>query len=454
MTIEKHNLIDTSLEARSPQLGSRLAESRCESNARAAAERGEMTDFRFDDPDQYVNGTPYEAFAALRNEAPFSWRAASDRLKDGFWLATKYRDIVSISRNSKLFATNAPLLSDPVPVELWPVFPALGMIADNLMTFDAQKHVVFRSLANSLFSGARIAQLEDKIRATCIEIRDRVSNRPRFDFAEEAALAIPVEVVMGTFMGIPRADLATLTRYVLTINAMDDPELRPHQDALFEAAEELFAYGMALLKRVQRVPSGDLLGDLLHAGSLKGLSAETLIQAYWFPLAAGAFDTTASTIAGGVQALLQFPEELNNIREDPSLIPLAIDEMLRWVSPTVYFRRTATMETDFNGYRIKKGDKIVLCYASANRDEDVFPHPETFDVKRTPNPHVAFGYGTHFCLGSRLATLILRIFLEEFLPLISRMQISGKVIRTRSGWMNRIKSMPVTLLPVAMAPGD
>jgi cholest-4-en-3-one 26-monooxygenase len=235
---------------------------------------------------------------------------------------------------------------------------------------------------------------------------------------------------------------------------MDDPELRPHPDALFEAAEELFAYGMALLKRVQRVPSGDVLSDLLLAGSLKGLPAETLIQAYWFPLAAGAFDTTASTIAGGVQALLQFPEELNSIREDPSLIPLAIDEMLRWVSPTVYFRRTATMETDFNGYRIKKGDKIVLCYASANRDEDVFAHPEMFDVKRTPNPHVAFGYGTHFCLGSRLATLILRIFLEEFLPLISRIQISGQVMRTRSGWMNRIKSMPVTLLPVAMAPGD
>lgn len=399
-----------------------------------------MTPFRFDDPDQYIDGTPHEVFARLRKEAPFVWNQPSHG--EGFWLATRHGDVVSISKHPTLFATNAPLLSNPLPSELWSTYPALAMIADNLMTFDHQKHGILRSIGNSLFSGTRVADVESQVRAICIEVMVKASRRTHFDFANDVALAIPVEIVLGTFLGIDRADLDMITRCVLTINAVDDPVLSPSPTALMDAAEELFAYGIALLRRLKTSPGKNLLSELIHDSNVGGLSTEQLFLAYWFPLVAGAFDTTASTIAGGVEALLQFPEQLNQLREAPNNIPLAVEEMLRWVSPVIYFRRTATSDTDFNGNRIRKGEKVILCYASANRDEEVFNNPNCFDVKRSPNNHVSFGYGPHFCLGARLALLILRTFLDEFLSRMN-IQMEGEITRTRSGWMNRIRSMPV-----------
>lgn len=402
-----------------------------------------MIPFKFDNPDNFVNGTPHGVFAQLRKEAPFAWHDGSDPMKGGFWLATKYHDVVAISRNPKLFATHAPLLADPLPKSLWPEFPSLAMIADNLMTFDHQKHAPFRAVANALFSAARIADLERKIRSRCMEVMARISGRSSFDFAAEVALAIPVEIVLGVFLGVPEQDLEMVTRSVLTINAMDDPVFRPNEESLLEAAEKLFAYSLALLERLKTHVPGSLLSDLLHTTELGALTAQELLLAYWFPLAAGAFDTTASTIAGGVQALLQHPQQLSELQTNPSLIPLAVDEMLRWVSPVVYFRRTATADTCIDRNQIMKGQKIVLCYASANRDEEVFSDPDSFCVTRNPNNHLAFGYGPHFCLGARLAYLILRIFLEEFGHRLSSIRLDGDVARTRSGWMNRIRYMPV-----------
>lgn len=161
------------------------------------------------------------------------------------------------------------------------------------------------------------------------------------------------------------------------------------------------------------------------------------------PLTAGAFDTTAATLAGGLETLLAFPDQARRLRDDPRLVPLAVEEISRWVSPTIYFRRTATSETVFRGQQIRQGHKLILCYASGNRDEQVFAEPDRFDVGREPNRHVAFGYGSHFCLGAPLARRILRICLEVLAPRLSELALDGEVMRTRSGWMNRIWSLPV-----------
>jgi cytochrome P450 len=144
-----------------------------------------------------------------------------------------------------------------------------------------------------------------------------------------------------------------------------------------------------------------------------------------------------------VRALLQHPEQLRRLQDAPSLLPLAVDEMVRWVSPAVYFRRRATADTGIHGNRIRKGDKVVLCYASANRDEDAFPDPDVFDVGRQHNRHVAFGYGPHYCPGGRIAQLVLRMFLEVYLPRIAELELDGPVVHTRSAWLNTIWSMPV-----------
>jgi len=403
-----------------------------------------MSDFRFDDPDQYVNGTPHAALASLRRDAPFAWHPTFRDSRDGFWLATRHRDVVSISRNPRLFATHAPLLADPIPRPLWRKYPALAMIADNLMTFDSARHSVFRPLATALFSAGRIAQVEARIREICVQVIEGASQRPRFDFAQEVALRIAAEAILCLFVGIPREDIDKVVSCVLTINAMDDPVFRPHNDSLLDAAEELCVYAIARQRSLQIASGEGVLEDLIRSARVEGVTAEQLFLVYWFPLVAGAFDTTASTIAGGVKAFLQFPSQLAALRADRKLIPLAVEEMIRWVSPVVYFRRTATEDTDFNGQRILKDHKVILCYASANRDEEVFPRGDQFEVARTPNNHLSFGYGPHFCLGARLAAAVVRIFLEEFLERLTDIRLEGAVTHTRSAWMNRIRVMPVS----------
>jgi cytochrome P450 len=210
-----------------------------------------------------------------------------------------------------------------------------------------------------------------------------------------------------------------------------------------DAAEELCAYGLGLLRRLTARPGDDLLSELVHTRSLEGVPTEQLFMAYWFPLAAGAFDTTASSLAGGLRALIEFPDQLARLRAEPRLVPTAVEEIVRWVSPVVYFRRTATADTELCGQRVRQGERVVLCYASANRDEEVFADPQRFDVGRTPNNHVSFGHGPHFCLGARLSSFVMRIFLEELLRRMPALRLDGEVVHTRSNWMNRIRSMPV-----------
>lgn len=402
-----------------------------------------MSEFRFDDPDQYVHGTPFAEFARLRREAPFAWHEAS-QTRGGFWLVTRHRDVVSISRDPERFATHAPVLADPVPRAVWAEFPSLAMIADNLMTFGPEQHARFRPLATALLAPSSLLAMEERVRAVCARIVEDVSGRPGFDFASEVALRVPVEILFGMFLGVPDEDLERMRDWVLTINAMEDPVFSQGGESVMEAAGALYEYAFALFRRLREEPPGPtLLSALVHGDVPQGVTPEQRFLVYWFPLIAGAFDSTASTIAGGVRALLQHPDQLRRLREDRSLLPLAVDEMIRWVTPAVYFRRTATLDTEYEGHRIRRGEKLVLCYASANRDEEVFADPDVFDVGRKPNRHVSFGYGPHFCPGGRIGSLVIRMFLEAYLDRIGELELDGPAIHTRSAWINRIWSMPV-----------
>jgi cholest-4-en-3-one 26-monooxygenase len=402
-----------------------------------------MTEFRFDDPDQYVYGTPFAEFARLRREAPFAWHEASQG-RGGFWLATRHRHVVAISKDPERFSTKAPVLADPLPRELWPEFPSLAMIADNLMTLGPEQHVRFRPLATALLAPAQLLAMEERVRAVCARIVSDVSGRPGFDFASEVALRIPVEILFGMFLGIPDEDLERMRDSVLAINAMEDPVFSEDGESVIAAARTLYEYAFALFRRLREEPPGPtLLSTLVHGDVPEGVTPEQRFLVYWFPLIAGAFDSTASTIAGGVEALLQHPDQLQRLRDDPSLLPLAVDEMVRWVTPALYFRRTATVDVEFEGHRIRRGDKVVLAYASANRDEEVFADPDVFDVGRKPNRHVSFGYGPHFCPGGRIGSLVVRMFLEAYLDRLAELELDGPAIHTRSAWINRIRTMPV-----------
>jgi cholest-4-en-3-one 26-monooxygenase len=399
--------------------------------------------FRFEDPKGYVMGTPYHELARLRAEAPFAWNPPRAGLKAGYWLATRHRDIVAVSKRPAEFSTRAPLLQDPIPEQVWPDFPALAMIASNLLTFDPRKHATFRTLVSQLMSQSRVTELEPAIRALCVEMLERIPATGSFDFAEQVALPFPVAVVLSLVLGVPRQDQDALARCILAINAMEDPRFCKPPNGMMAAADELSAYGKRHVERLLGGEGSGVLGELLRSSGSEEISSEALFLAYWFPMTAGAFDTTAATLAGGMQALLRFPEQLERLRASPALIPLAVEEMLRWVSPVIYFRRTATCDTSFDDKPIRKGETIVLCYAAANRDEEVFPDPDAFDVGRKPNAHLSFGYGPHYCMGAPLARTMMRIFLEELLARGHQLRLDGPVAHTRSNWMNRIWSMPL-----------
>jgi cholest-4-en-3-one 26-monooxygenase len=214
---------------------------------------------------------------------------------------------------------------------------------------------------------------------------------------------------------------------------------------MLAAYGELFAYGQALAERRRREPAGDLMSAMANS-EVDGQKLDPqLIDGFFLLLVIAGNETTRNTISGGTQALLEHPEQQRLLRDDPSLIPVAVEEMLRWVSPVIHFRRTATADTEIHGQPIRRGDKVVMWYPSANRDEVVFERADVFDVRRKPNDHVAFGDGQHFCLGAWLARLELRVMLEELLRRFPRIEQTGPALRMRSYFLSGLTSMPVRM---------
>jgi cholest-4-en-3-one 26-monooxygenase len=399
--------------------------------------------FAFDDPDQYVAGVPHDHFAQLRRERPFAWHPNLREPDKGFWLAMRHAEVVRVSRDPSRFVTRHLLLEDFINREAWPAAPALAMFADNMMTFSPEEHALVRPALTAALSPAAVERLEDRIRDVCGKIRDRVSGLSHFDFASEVALAIPVQIVLGHLLAIPNEDLSEMTRIALTINGADDPALSPRgRLGAFRAAEMLFDYGQAHVRRARTLRRGNLLATLLDSLPSPG-DEQHVFRAYWFNLISGAFDTTAATIAGAALTLLQCPRQLERLRADRALVPTAVAEITRWITPVVYFRRTAAVDAEIGGQVVREGQPIILCYPSANRDEEVFTEPDLFDVGRHPNPHISFGFGPHFCAGARLGQAMVRVFLEEFVDFLPKLELAGPTIHTRSAWMNRLRVMPV-----------
>lgn len=399
--------------------------------------------FSFDDPDQYLHGTPHQEFARLRRDAPFAWHPSVAIPGTGYWLATRHRDIVAISRAPEQFSTSAPHLTEPLPPQFWPDFPALAMIANNLLTYDSSKHPLFRAAAAAPFSAPRLARREQEIREVCARILDLTYSRSSFDFAEEVSVAIPVAVVLGLFLRIPQEDWAKVSGLVETLNAIDDPSYKERPAIFLQAAQDLLEYGLSRVRDAKEATDGSILAEIIRHPALKDISPEEAFFSYWFPVLAGSFDTLAGSICGGVKALFDFPLQFQRLIADRGLIPSAVEEMLRWTSPVIYFRRTAVRDTVFADRHIKQGQPILLCFPSANRDEQIFERPDEFDVGRNPNPQIALGHGPHFCMGARMGSLVMRIFLEEFVSRGATLCLDGDVTHTRSGFLNRISTMPV-----------
>jgi cholest-4-en-3-one 26-monooxygenase len=308
-------------------------------------------------------------------------------------------------------------------------------------------HTRYRLLVNKGFTPRRVAQLEDRARQMTNNIIDNVSERGECDFVTDIAAELPLRII-AELLGVPQADRHLVFDWSNRMIGQEDSEYQISAEAPGEAAVELYAYAHQLAADKRADPHDDLMSVLTSVEvDGEGLS-ELELDLFFLLLTVAGNETTRNLISHGQLALMEQPDQRAKLLANPDLLPSAIEEMLRWASPVMQFRRTVTTDVEVGGQQLKDGDKVVIWYISANRDEAVFDDPYTFDITRQPNPHVAFGGGgPHFCLGANLARLEIRIMFEELLKRVPDMEVAGEVSRLRSNFINGIKHLPVSFAP-------
>jgi cholest-4-en-3-one 26-monooxygenase len=292
-----------------------------------------------------------------------------------------------------------------------------------------------------------IRDLETHVRDVTTELIDQVAPLGACDFVDRISSELPLQVIVE-MVGVPKADRRKVLEWTNKMIAFDDPEYGGAAPEVGQmAAAELFMYANELAEEREQRPKDDLVSLLMQAEVDGERLSRTDVSSFFMLLLVAGNETTRNLISGGMLALIEHPDQRARLMADRSLLPSAIEEMLRWVAPVNVFRRTATRDTEIRGQTIREGEKIALFYASANRDEDVFEAPDTFDVARTPNDHLAFGIGPHFCLGANLARLEIRVMFEELLARLPDIELDGAPERLRSYFINGIKRMPVRYSP-------
>ncbi len=316
---------------------------------------------------------------------------------------------------------------------------------------DDPRHHRIRRLVTPAVSPRALAGFEAGLRARTAAILDAAVDRGRCDFLVDVALELPLQAI-AMLMGVPEDDRHDLVAWTNATLTYDDRELGTRSAASEQAAAAMAAYGTALVQHKRTGADADVMGTVACAlvegddGAEAPLSDLEMLMFFNLLMAAGS-ETTRNAIALGVAALVDNPDQWEALRADAGLLPGAVEEVLRWSSPTLYNRRTATRDTDIGGRTVRAGDKVTLWWASANRDESMFDDPFRFDVRRTPNPHVAFGHRSHFCLGANLARLEIRIMLEELLARVERVTLEAPLERFRTNKHAGVKHMHVALHP-------
>jgi cytochrome P450 len=382
----------------------------------------------------FQEGPPHELFARMRSEAPVRWNPLADG--GGFWSVTRHEDVSAISRDTATFSSyRAGIFLEPdqvVPLDL----------TRNLLLYkDPPEHTKYRKILQSAFVPHTVNKLEEDVRARVTRVVDEVVGRGACDFVADVAVPVPLGV-LAELMGLPDADIPRLYAWSEEI---ERAQLSREPAAATQTFVEMAGY---LHEQIAAQTADDTLVARLRDAEVDGQRLDdSEILVFFGLLVFAGNDTTRNTTSSGMLALLEHPDQLAALREDPALIPQAVEEILRWTSVVNYFVRTATCDTEIAGQPIAEGEKVVMWYTSASRDEAVFADPQTFDVTRADNPHKAFGGGgRHFCLGAGLARLEIRIMLEEVLRRMRDVEQAGPVQRLGSSWANSLTSLPVTFV--------
>jgi cytochrome P450 len=391
------------------------------------------------DRENWENGPPHELFTELRGRCPVHWSEINEYPdEEGFWSVTKAGDVREVSLDWETYSSErggVTGLTHAIPLEL---------TRSMFIAQDPPKHDRLKMLFQRGFTPKRIAEHEDRIRAIVEKVLDGVAPKGGCDLVTEVAQPVVARVI-GSFMGIPEEDDIIWARLMNSALGLGDDDLNPGglDQILQEDIPEIFERCRAMIEQRRENPTDDLTSVLVHAEVDGETLQEHEIVMGFFLLVAAGNDSTKATYTSGMRALIEHPEEMRQLVEDPTLIPGAVEECLRMYPAFAHFRRTATRDTEIAGHPIKEGEKVVMWYVSTNRDEDVYEDPERFDVHRNPE-HQAFGAGgRHFCLGAALARLELRILFEETLRRFPHMELAGEPQPAVSPFLNQLKTLPV-----------
>jgi cytochrome P450 len=405
----------------------------------AATDLSDLDALDVTDREHWEKGPPYEIFKELRGRCPMHWSEINEYPgEEGFWSVTKADDVREVSLDWETYSSErggVTGLTHAIPLELTQAM-FIGM--------DPPKHDRLKMLFQRGFTPKRIAEHEDRIRAIVEKILDGVAERRGCDLVTEVAQPAVARVI-GSFMGIPEEDDIVWARLMNSALGLGDDDLNPGglEQILQEDIPEIFERCRAMIAERRENPTDDLTSVLVHAEVEGDTLQEHEIVMGFFLLVAAGNDSTKATYTSGMRALMEHPEQMRELAEDPALIPAAVEECLRMYPAFAHFRRTATRDTEIGGQPVKEGEKVIMWYLSSNRDEDVYEDSERFDVHRNPE-HQAFGAGgRHFCLGTALARLELRILFEETLRRFPDIHLAGDPQPAVSPFLNQLKTLPV-----------
>ncbi len=407
-----------------------------------------LSELTLADLDLFESGAPWHVFDKLREESPVHWNT-EEKPNHGFWSITRYHDIVKILRDPETFTSTHFTNLEEVDAEQ-------EEARRSLLETDGARHRALRRLLQGEFTPQAVSGYETFLRGLTASTLDAAFAKGEFDFVDEVAADFPIRV-LARMLDVPDHDTNKLIEWGNRMIGNTDPE---HADVLLDepesekyrlvpfrspAALEVFAYGQDLAAKRKGGNGKDLVSTLINQVPADGVAlSERDFNTYFLLLVVAGNETTRHTISHTMNYLIENPDQMHLLQEKPELIPWAVEEFIRLASPVYHFRRTATKDVEFQGVKIKEGDKVVPWFASGNRDSSVFADPYQMDVTRNPNEHMAFGRGgPHMCLGNSLARLEVRIMFEDLLSRISKMERVGEIDHLRSNFVNGIKRFPV-----------
>lgn len=398
------------------------------------------------DPATYTHGVPYEYYRWLRDNDPVARLEHPSYPNGALWAVSRYEDVQRVSRDAATFR-NAPdpFMDDGVNS------PSASGTDQLMISLDAPDHIKLRKLINKGFTPRRVADLSDRLRERTDSIIDGLADRTSADLVHDLALWLPLHVI-ADMVGVPEEDRAQVFEWTEKTFGFD-PSVTPEERG--QAATDMFLFADAMCTERAKEPRDDLMSVLL-AAEVDGEKLTALqIELFFMLLQNAGSETTRNLITTGTLALLENPDQMAIVREDFEVLPTAIEELLRFSTPVIHFTRTASVDCEVGGRSISAGERVLMIYASANRDERAFANPDSLDVRRTPNDHVAFGAGgPHFCLGANLARLEGRIMFEQILTRFEGLRVDGderEFPRVHSNLIDGYAELPIAWDRIAPA---